>query len=163
VQAGRFRADLFYRLDVIALRVPPLRERPGDVPVLAEYFLARARERNPSSSAKRFSREALAALAAAPWYGNVRELENVIERLVIVGRREELTLADVQQFAPQILAAAPPPPLAAATTRMPPLRELEDEYIAWVLAQCDGSKARAAEILRVDVSTLYRRDRQKGK
>jgi two-component system response regulator HydG len=84
----------------------------------------------------------------------------VVERLVIVGRREELQLADVQQFAPQVLAPATPSALGGIFERMPPLRELEAEYIAWVLKRCDGSKQRAAEILGLDVTTLYRRARQ---
>jgi two-component system response regulator HydG len=161
VQAGRFRADLFYRLDVVALRIPPLRDRPEDVPLLLEHFLAQALQRNPASVARRFAPDAIAALSAAPWYGNVRELENVVERLVIVARNEELRLADVQEFAPLVLAKAPTASTPSAFDRMPPLRELEDEYIAWVLKRCDGSKPRAAEILGLDVTTLYRRGRQR--
>jgi two-component system response regulator HydG len=161
VQSGRFRADLFYRLDVVALRLPPLRERPEDVPLLLEHFLDQALRRNPASVARRFAPDAIAALSAAPWYGNVRELENVVERLVIVARHEELQLADVHEFAPLVLARSPSSSVASAFDRLLPMRELEDEYIAWVLKRCDGSKPRAAEILGLDVTTLYRRGRQK--
>ncbi len=158
VRAGQFRADLYYRLDVVSLRVPPLRDRAEDVPLLVEYFLGRAHERNPGAVVKSFAPELTAALAALPWPGNVRELENVIERLVVVGRREIAGTADLEAHAPQ-LSLGEPPVLAGARGRMISLRQLEDEYIAWVLAQCGGSKARAAEILGIDVSTLYRRER----
>jgi two-component system response regulator HydG len=162
VQAGHFRADLFYRLDVVALRIPALRERPEDVPLLLEHFLQRSRERNPTSPVTQFAPEAIAALSAAPWYGNVRELENVVERLVVMTGHAEIQRGDVQQFAAQVLAAAPPPPLADAFARTPSLRQLEDEYIAWILNECGGSKARAAEILGVDITTLYRREKQRA-
>jgi two-component system response regulator HydG len=158
VRSGQFRGDLYYRLDVVSLRVPPLRERAEDVPPLVDHFLARARERNPASVVESFAPELVAALAGLSWPGNVRELENVVERLVVVGRHGRATVADLEASVPQ-LGASEPPPLAGARGRMIPLRQLEDEYIAWVLAQCGGSKAKAAEILGIDVSTLYRRER----
>ncbi len=84
VAAGEFRADLFYRLNVVPLRVPPLRERPEDIPALLEAFLARARTENPHSSVQRLSPRLVAALARRPWPGNVRELENAVRRIIIL-------------------------------------------------------------------------------
>jgi two-component system response regulator HydG len=161
VQNGTFRADLFYRLNVITLAIPPLRERVEDIPLLVERFVRAAREKNHGTLVERLSPDALAALATAPWYGNVRELENVIERLVIMGGKPEIDRADVEHLAPQVLAA-PAPPLLSAKARLVSLRQLEDEYIAWVLAQCGGSKTKAAQVLGVDPSTLYRREKDKG-
>jgi two-component system, NtrC family, response regulator HydG len=160
VHDGRFRADLFYRLNVVSLPVPPLRERAEDIPVLIEHFLRRARERNPDSPVMTLGPDVMALFAASPWPGNARELENVVERLVIMSGQSVVGRADVEAFAPQVLANMPPP-LAAARTRIIPLRQLEDEYIAWVIAECGGSKAKAAEKLGVDPSTLYRREKDK--
>jgi two-component system response regulator HydG len=158
VQSGQFRADLFYRLNVVPLQVPPLRERQDDIPLLTEHFLAVARTRNPASPVERFSGEVMAALARHDWPGNVRELENLVERLVIVTRQPVVEPQHLQVHAPHVgRARTAPVPLVG--DRILPLRQLEDEYISWVLASCDGSKARAAALLGVDVSTLYRRER----
>jgi two-component system response regulator HydG len=157
VAEGSFRADLFYRLNVVALLVPPLRERVEDIPVLAEHFLAQARARNPGSPARRMAPELCQALARAPWPGNVRELENLVERLVIVAGGATLALSDLENHAPQLLHAASP--VQAARNELVTLRQLEDDYIAWVLSRCEGNKTRAAEILGVDVSTIHRRMR----
>jgi two-component system, NtrC family, response regulator HydG len=151
IRSGAFRSDLYYRLNVVPIGVPPLRSRPEDIPLLVEYFVERARQRNPHSPVRSMSPELLARLASAPWPGNVRELENFVERLVVVGTTEVVdaatlpaTPASVDRF-------------AHMTGEPPTLRQLEDEYIAWILARCSGSKARAAEILGVDVTTIHRR------
>jgi two-component system response regulator HydG len=160
VEAGAFRSDLFYRLNVVPIVVPPLRDRTEDVPALVDHFLARARRRNPGTRVVRFAPELVRALARHRWPGNVRELENVVERLVIVSAAEEATLEDVERFAPTVVAEDGP--LERAKQRMPPLRELESEYIAWVVARCGGNKTRAAEILGIDVSTIHRRERERS-
>jgi len=160
VREGRFRQDLFYRLNVVPLRVPPLGERREDIPLLVEHFLAKSRERNPRARLTGFTPEALAALAAAPWPGNVRELENLVERLAVVTVKEVVDLPTLQLHAPGV--AADDHPLAQARTRLVPLRQLEGEYIAYVVAQCGGNKTRAAEILGIDVSTIHRRERERG-
>ena len=157
VRAGAFRNDLFYRLNVVPLRVPPLRSRPEDIPLLIEHFLAQAQKDNPASPARRFAPEVIAAMARAPWPGNVRELQNVVERLVIVATREQVELGDLEAQAPGAVPWGDPPPLAEAKQKLVTLRQLESDYIAWVMAQCGGNKTRAAEVLGVDVSTLYRR------
>jgi two-component system response regulator HydG len=151
IRSGEFRSDLYYRLNVVPVLVPPLRARPDDIPVLIEYFIERARQRNPHSPVKSFSPALLAKLSSASWPGNVRELENVVERLVVV------SVAEVIDGTAWSGAAAATERFAHMSGDPPTLRQLEDEYIAWVLGRCGGSKARAAEILGVDVTTIHRR------
>jgi two-component system response regulator HydG len=160
IREGRFREDLFYRLNVVPLRVPPLRERREDIPPLVEHFLAQARKRTPRARVARVSAEVLSALVAFGWPGNVRELENLVERLVVLGNQEEVDLALLRQHAPSI--DTEPHPLDAAKRDLVPLRQLENEYIAWVVGQCGGNKTRAAELLGIDVSTIHRRERERG-
>jgi two-component system, NtrC family, response regulator AtoC len=148
VREGRFREDLYYRLAVIPIRVPSLRERPEDIPLLARHFL----ERTAASLGKRlegYSDEAIAWLLGHRWPGNVRELENVVERAATLARGPLVTLADLKtEFAS----------VAAADTSMrPTLAELEDRYIDQVLAETKGDKTAAAKILGVSLRTLQRR------
>jgi two-component system response regulator HydG len=160
VREGRFRADLFYRLNVVTLRLPPLRERREDIPMLVEHFTARARGRNPRSRMQAVAPEVVSALAAMPWPGNVRELENLVERLVVLVPRETAGLEDLRPHLPP--GSEPAPPLEAAQQELWPLRRLEAEYIAWMVARCGGNKTRAAELLGIDVSTIHRRERERG-
>jgi hypothetical protein len=159
VEDGQFRSDLYFRLNVVSLPVPPLRARREDVPELARVFVERSRRRNPSSRARRLSSEVLERFRAYHWPGNVRELENLIERLVILSQEEEIGAEDLDRFAPRL--ASGPFPLDAAKEQVVKLRELEDMYIAWMLARCGGNKTRAAEILGIDVSTIHRRERER--
>jgi len=160
VREGRFRQDLFYRLNVVPLHVPSLRERREDIPLLVEHFVAQSRKRNPRARLSGFSPEALASLAAAPWPGNVRELENLVERLAVVTVQETVDLPTLQLHAPGVTADTHP--LSHAQARLIPLRQLEGEYIAYVVAQCGGNKTKAAEILGIDVSTIHRRERERS-
>ncbi|HYD42110.1 MAG TPA: sigma-54 dependent transcriptional regulator [Anaeromyxobacter sp.] len=160
VAAGQFRSDLFFRLNVVSIAVPPLRERRDDVPALVETFVAQARRRNPASRARRISAEVLERLQAYHWPGNVRELENLIERLVILCEVEEVGLDALERYAAHL--ASGPFPLEVAMERVVKLRELEDLYIAWVVQRCGGNKTRAAEILGIDVSTIHRRERDRA-
>ncbi|OGQ81934.1 MAG: sigma-54-dependent Fis family transcriptional regulator [Deltaproteobacteria bacterium RIFOXYA12_FULL_58_15] len=155
VKAGRFRADLFYRLNVVPVLVPPLRERAEDVPILAERLLQRAVSQNPMLSAKRLSAEGVEFLLGHDWPGNVRELENAMERAATLCTNDIICPCDLAFLSPPSGAA----PLASLTESMPTLRELESRYINHVLANVNGSKIRAAAILGVDPSTLYRRGR----
>jgi two-component system response regulator HydG len=157
VRAGAFRSDLYYRLNVVPIAVPPLRERVEDVALLAEHFLAQARTRNPSSPVTRLDAGALAALSRHGWPGNVRELENLIERLVIIGFDDTVQAADVKALLP---AAAGGTPIDEAKRALVSLKQLEREYITFVVAQCGGNKTRAAEVLGIDVSTIHRRERE---
>jgi two-component system response regulator HydG len=159
IEAGQFRADLFYRLDVVPVRVPPLRERLDDLPMLSERFLRQARERNPHARVERLSPELASALARYAWPGNVRELQNLIERLVVVSRNAETTLADLAELAPKI--AGERERFSLPRDRLATLREVEDEYIEWMIEQCAGNKTRAAERLGIDKATLHRRAKQR--
>jgi len=152
IARGAFRSDLYYRLNVIQLHLPPLRERRGDIPVLAKYFLT-ARN-GEDGSGHTLSDEAMAALAAYDWPGNVRELENALERAVVVSTREVIT----PDALPKRVLEAPPPRLAASELPPNPTMEVvERAYILWVLQSEGGNKTRAAEVLGIDPSTLYRK------
>lgn len=159
IKEGRFRSDLFYRLNVVPLRIPPLRERREDIPLLVEHFIKQSRQRNPRSRLEGFTPEALAALVAAPWLGNVRELENLVERLAVVTAEQVVGVATLQLHEPGVVAEVHP--LARAQANLLPLRQLESEYIAWVVARCGGNKTKAAELLGIDVSTIHRRERER--
>src|SRR5580658_2818382 len=153
VREGRFREDLYFRLNVLPLVVPPLRERREDIPALVTRFLEEARQRASLSPVRSISDEALRTLASAPWPGNVRELASAIERAVVFSSGETLDLQHV-----------PPIPTSDASVPwwVPPshepwtLKRLNDAYMQWVLGQTAGDKQRCAEILGIDLSTLYR-------
>jgi two-component system response regulator HydG len=146
---GRFRQDLLYRLDVVPIVLPALRERRDDIPELLEHFLEASRRRCPSSPVRGFSPEALAELRGAPWPGNVRELAHTVERLVLLGRGAEIGVVELRDLVPR---AAPAP--FEFRGEIVPLRELERRYAAWALAQTGGHRAKTAERLGVDPKTL---------
>jgi two-component system response regulator HydG len=150
VKATRFREDLYFRINVVTVRLPPLRERPGDIPILAAHFLAKIarREGRPQAS---LSREALEGLSRHNWPGNVRELENAIERAVAVAKG--IILRSDLPF--EVQGQGLPAPGGLIDDR-PPLAELERRYIALVLAEAGGNKKKAAEKLGIDRRTLYR-------
>jgi DNA-binding NtrC family response regulator len=154
MQEGRFREDLYWRLNVIQLQVPPLRERPMDIPLLVEHFLAKAAEAG-GTPAIDVSPEVLALLTAYPWPGNVRELENVIERAVTLARGPRLTPADLPERVSSSRSAAAI--LARSSGQSLTLRELEREYIVETLKQTGGNKSKAAQMLGLDRKTLYRK------
>jgi DNA-binding NtrC family response regulator len=158
VKAGRFREDLFYRLSVITLRVPPLRERRGDIPLLAERFLRAA-----SRSAGRrllLSEAALSCLVTHAWPGNVRELESAVEYAALHARGAEVEPEDLpaklQPVGARARGAAASPDLAALYADLPTLDELERRYLLHVLKTAGRNRSRAAEILGIDRRTLYR-------
>jgi two-component system response regulator PilR (NtrC family)/two-component system response regulator HydG len=145
VAKGRFREDLFWRLNVVQIPVPPLRERVADIPLLVEHFL----------DGRVIAPDALAVLAAYPWPGNVRELRNAIERAMTLSASEAIQVADLPpRIREEGRAAAL---VAAASRKQVPLRVLERDYILEVLRQVGGNKSRAAEILGLDRKTLYRK------
>jgi DNA-binding NtrC family response regulator len=154
VRDGRFREDLFWRLNVIRLNVPPLRERPFDIPLLVEHFINKAAE-----AAKRppldVSSEALAVLTAYSWPGNVRELENAIERAAAFVRGAVIAPDDLpERVRTSGIASAL---IARSVEQNMTVREVEREYILEVLRRTGGNKSRAAELLGLDRKTLYRR------
>jgi two-component system response regulator HydG len=152
VKEGRFREDLYFRLDVLSVHVPPLRDRPEDIPALAAHFLAQACKRAPTSPVRSIGKEALQALAERSWPGNVRELASSIERAVVFGVDEMLDTNQLSPAPDDAPVSGWPFPAASPWT----LQHLNRTYAEWVLAQTGGDKQRAAEILGVDLSTLYR-------
>ncbi len=155
IEEGRFREDLFYRLNVIPLYIPPLRERPEDIPALVEYFL----HRHGDGARRTVSPEAMQRLAACAWKGNARELENVIERSLALCDGVELGAADLPLGAVATVSDTPPVAafLRAAGEKRLSLREVEERYIDEILQLTGGNKVRAARILGIDRKTLYRR------
>jgi DNA-binding NtrC family response regulator len=151
VNEGRFRTDLFYRLNVIPLRLPPLRQRRDDIPLLAEHFLKRF---TGDANAKELTSEALDALLRYDWPGNVRELENVIERAVILNDGGNIRVTDLPEKV--VRGPARRGTLIIDTPTMT-LEELEREYIMKVLHHTAWQKKRASEILGINPSTLYRK------
>jgi two-component system response regulator HydG len=149
VAAGKFREDLLYRLDVVAIVIPALRDRREDIAALVEHFLSQSRARYPQSPVRRLSTDALAALRRRAWPGNVRELANTIEKLVLFGRAEEVGADEVP---PETRAGAHEP--AEFRGDILPMRELERRYAVWAVAQTGGHRGQAAERLGVDPKTL---------
>jgi two-component system response regulator HydG len=155
VQAGKFRSDLYYRLNVVSLRLPPLRERREDVAPLAAHFLG--------ASGRRFTSAAMAVLEQYPWPGNIRELENLIERLVVLKPAGDLDVADLPPEMRRAPASAP-----ASAPAVPPegiqlqavLRELEDRLIREALERSGGNKNQAAQALGLKRTTLVEKLRK---
>jgi two-component system response regulator HydG len=153
IKRGTFRGDLFYRLNVIALQLPPLRERREDIPLLAEHFLHRSGEQ-AKEDPKRLSPTAIEVLQSYDWPGNVRELENALERAVILTRG---AVIDVGAFPERVVERKARPLISDAPPPNPTLDAVERAYIMWVLQSEGGNKTRAADILGIDPSTLYRK------
>jgi two-component system response regulator AtoC len=145
VKTGSFREDLYYRLNVITISLPPLRERSEDIPGLAAFFLKKYCTKL-SKSISGFSRDASEILAAYNWPGNVRELENVVERAVILCDDSIIDKGDLS------IAAVP---AAAGKNSQPSLDEMEKDYILRILEEAGGNQSKASQILRIDRKTLY--------
>jgi two-component system nitrogen regulation response regulator NtrX len=162
IRAGRFREDLYFRLNVVPIFVPPLRDRQEDIPLLADHFMAMlAREygRRP----KVFDPDAIAALQQYPWPGNVRELRNVVERLMIMVPGDRISSRDLS-FLEQVVATTVETPARSAT--IAPLHDARDQferdYILRALAAQQNNISRTAEVLGVERSNLYRKMRAFG-
>jgi two-component system response regulator HydG len=149
VAAGTFREDLFYRLNVVAVNVPPLRDRADDVPLLAQYFLERYSEKN-RKPVKGFSPGAMDRMLRYPWPGNVRELENAVERAVILLIGDFITERELPM---SITGALPGPSAPAVDPR--PLEQIEKEAIFSALDACGGNKSEAARQLGINRKTLH--------
>ncbi|HHO50251.1 MAG TPA: sigma-54-dependent Fis family transcriptional regulator, partial [Deltaproteobacteria bacterium] len=153
VKQGRFREDLYYRLNVIPLPVPPLRERVSDITLLAQHFLVRFSKKN-GKSLEGFTPDALDAMSSYAWPGNVRELENAIERAVVLCRSDRIGVTDL-----------PRGPREGATERKhlsfevgTPLKKIERRMIEETLRYCSGDKSLAASLLGITARTIYRRE-----
>jgi two-component system response regulator HydG len=153
VKRGRFRTDLFYRLNVIAIHLPPLRDRRDDIPILANAFLDKSAKQH-GMKRKELSRDAMDAILAYDWPGNVRELENALERAVVLTKGDAIDLGAIPEKVTQRKAE---PLVAERQHHNPTLDVVEQAYITWVLRSEGGNKTRAAEVLGIDPSTLYRK------
>ncbi len=145
MRRGEFRQDLYYRINTITVLLPPLRDRPEDVPLLANHFVAS----NAAYGAKRLSPAGLSALTAYSWPGNVRELQHAIERAVILSKTDEIGREDLP---PEIAGETAPPPAAAGS-----LESMERHHIVSTLRQVGGHRGKAAALLEIDPKTLYRK------
>ncbi len=163
VAEGRFREDLYYRLNVIAVNVPPLRDRADDIPLLVDHFLSRFREKN-SKSVTGCTRAALDALSTYHWPGNVRELENAIERAVVLTKAAVIDVDDL----PAEVRGAPPLSVGGGSSRAltfeigTPLEEIELRVIHETLRHTRGDKRLAAQLLGIATRTIYRKLDQKS-
>ncbi len=153
LKSGDFREDLYYRLNVVQIAIPPLRERPEDILPLAGHLLDLATKKT-GKQVTEFAPRAAKALLAYPWPGNVRELENVIERAVALSQGQEIDLPDLP---PPLLERKSSDLLATAAARQMTLHDLEQEYILQILNDEEGNKSRAAQRLGLDRKTLYRK------
>lgn len=155
--SGAFREDLYYRLNVVTIRIPPLRERPEDIDALIENFIRRysALARKPVTA---ISHEALDRLKGYSWPGNVRQLENAIEQAVVLTRNPVLTLEDLPREVCEHLPVPEnsPAPGHLSVLDMPSLEEVKKRYALYVIERVRGNMSRAAKILKVDRRSLYR-------
>jgi two-component system, NtrC family, response regulator AtoC len=146
MKRGEFRQDLYYRINTITVSLPPLRERPDDVALLARHFL----EANAKYGIKRLTAATMTALEAYPWPGNVRELLHAVERAVILSKGDEIFPSDLP---PEILGSSPPPAASSSGS----LETMERQHIVAVLRQVNGHRGKAAALLAIDPKTLYRK------
>lgn len=155
VREGKFREDLYYRLSVVPLRLPPLRERQDDVPLLLAHYLERFAKENGVAPA-RLSPEALAVLVRYPWPGNIRELRNACENLAVLRAGKTVAAGDLDprfaQPAPAAAAAAPP-----AAANILDRAQNEKQLLKQALAAAGGNRTRAAELMGISRRTLHRK------
>jgi DNA-binding NtrC family response regulator len=162
VLAGKFRDDLLYRINTVTLKVPPLRERPEDIPRLAEHFLHVLRL--PGTTERTFSKDALAQLTSYAWPGNVRELRNVVERLLLLSATnitEPISEDELAQVIPQA-AGQPDVATAVPSSDGESLEAIEQTHILRILAKHDGNKTQTARALNIDYKTLLAKLRKYG-
>lgn len=157
IRDGRFREDLYYRLSVIPVLIPPLRHRIEDIGLLAYHFLDKANAHN-GKSITGFTSEAMQTLISLPWEGNVRELENVIERAVVLCQQNTIDRNDL----PRPESLSPDAFLSQINEELPTLEDMERRYIRFVMDKTGGKKEKAAHILGINRRTLYRKEREYG-
>ena len=153
IRRGSFRTDLYYRLNVISISLPPLRSRREDIPLLAEWFLKRTADQSGEEQ-KTLAPEAAEALAEYSWPGNVRELEHALERAAILTKGGVIQTSALPE---RILDRAAKPLVTDEPQPNPTLDTIERAYVKWVLENEGGNKSRTAEVLGIDPSTLYRK------
>jgi DNA-binding NtrC family response regulator len=152
IEQGLFRKDLYYRLNVISLHLPPLAEREGDVPLLMYHFL-KGKSQAAGKDIHEIDRKAMSLLCQYSWPGNVRELENVIERAVALVNGRIIHEDDLPDYIRTLSIET----YRQATSSVPTLEEQEKHYIKWVLEKCEGNKTRAAQMMGIDRVSLWRK------
>lgn len=157
IKNGTFREDLYYRLSVIPIVIPPLRHRREDIPLLAEHFLRKFSLAN-GSKVKGFSAAAMAKIMEMTWEGNVRELENWVERAVVLARGANIEAEDLPAISENTVETF----YGAAVQQFPTVEELEKRYMKFILEKTGGKKEKAAQILGINRRTLYRKEREYG-
>ncbi|MGH7732118.1 MAG: sigma 54-interacting transcriptional regulator, partial [Gemmatimonadales bacterium] len=175
VKSGELREDLYYRLCVVPIHLPALRERREDIPILADYFLGTfwAKHRSPGARRPEFTEAALRALAAYPWRGNVRELQNAIEHAAVLaepGARLQPSDLPLREETPESATGAPDAPAESNpasliatllgesyhTARDRVIAQFETQYLTWLVNRAGGNMSQAARVAGVDRTTLYR-------
>jgi len=157
VEKSHFRQDLFYRLNVITIKLPSLSNRDGDIPLLAYHFLTQkcqAMKKNVQS----ITRESMELLCQYTWPGNIRELENVIERAVALASGPEIQVGDLPEYIRNLSVET----YRRHDSEFPTLEEQEKNYIKWVLDKCDGNKTKSAKMMGIDRVSLWRKIKRFG-
>jgi len=163
IRRGTFREDLYYRLNVMPIVLPPLRERPGDISLLADYFLGKYNA-DLKKRVKGFTPGARALLERYPWPGNVRELENAVERAVILTEGEMITVDSFSQLSNEAAVASPAAGDGAReVNQYPSLKKVEQDYILEVLQATRWNRKKASEILGISTVTLWRKIEERHK
>ena len=152
VEAGRFREDLYYRLNIMEIHIPPLKDRPEDIPMLVDHLI---KKHNPElkKDFKGVDPEVLRVLMSLPWKGNVRELDNVIEHTMILAEGDIITCKDL----PAVITESAPETSSFSLSLKDALRNFEKQHIARVLEQVDQDRREAAKLLDISLSSLYRK------
>jgi two-component system response regulator HydG len=161
IAAGRFREDLFYRLNVVTLHMPPLRERRDDIPLLAQHFLKTFAEKN-RKAIKGYTPRSMDHLLRYDWPGNVRELMNAVERMVVLSRADYVDESDLPPAIVEQVGAAPPQLPAQALPADLPLEEVEKASILQTLESAGGNKSEAARRLGITRRTLHKKLKKYG-
>ena len=157
VKTSHFRQDLYYRLNVISIHLPPLKDRDGDIPLLAHHFLA-LKDETMKKGLREIDRAAMDLMCQYSWPGNVRELENVIERAVALGSGPTLGAEDLPDYIRNLSIET----YRQSASAIPTLEEQEKRYILWVVEKSEGNKTRAARTMGIDRASLWRKIKRYG-
>ena len=154
---GNFRQDLFYRLNVITIKLPSLTHRHGDIPLLAHHFLSQ-KNKTMNTDVQNIQKESMELLRQYSWPGNIRELENVIERAVALAKGPEITVDELPEYISNLSVET----YRRMDSEIPTLEDQEKNYIKWVLDKCEGNKTKAAKIMGIDRVSLWRKVKRFG-
>jgi len=157
VDHGNFRQDLFYRLNVITIKLPSLTHRHGDIPLLAHHFLSQ-KNKTMNTDVQNIQKESMELLRQYSWPGNIRELENVIERAVALAKGPEITVDELPEYISNLSVET----YRRMDSEIPTLEDQEKNYIKWVLDKCEGNKTKAAKTMGIDRVSLWRKVKRFG-